>query len=877
MAVVLLALGLIVCLARINEAVPMGTAWTYQGRLMDANIPADGLYDFQFKLFDVNEGGVQKGPMIDFNDVDVIDGYFTVELDFGSSVFDGNAVWLETTVSQADGSDPCTLSPRVEITPVPYALQARGIFVDNNGNVGIGTTNPGPKLHVVGDGMILESPNFINNTPFLVFNAGGGFFGQIRAKAGNKLFIQGGSKLGLSGSSSSDDLYIDTNGNVGLGTTSPQSHVQIDNSLDATGSGASNLALLVRRNSILTGSGPGIGFCSDNSLAVGAKIVHVRTSSNSMGDLAFYTKSATSGPSTEKMRIKDNGNIGIGTTSPVDKLHIQTGNLQGLTIEGSGGNVFLRLKENSAGGKNYLLGSSGGASGLGQGVFTIRDFTTDVVRLRIESNGDTALGGSFGASASSSISGAHIVTKGGNVGIGTTSPQSHVQIDNSLNATVSGASNLALLVRRNSILTGSGPGIGFCSDNSLAVGAKIVHVRTSSNSKGDLAFYTKSATSGPTTEKMRIKDTGNIGIGTTSPVDKLHIQTGNLQGLTIEGSGGNVFLRLKENSAGGKNYLLGSSGGASGLGQGVFTIRDFTTDVVRLRIESNGDTALGGSFGASASSSISGAHIVTKGGNVGIGTTSPQSHVQIDNSLNATVSGASNLALLVRRNSILTGSGPGIGFCSDNSLAVGAKIVHVRTSSNSMGDLAFYTKSATSGPTTEKMRIKDSGNVGIGTTVPIVKLHVEGGLRVTADGDFLGSFLRTSGNLIANGEIYKQGADPVYINDDLDVNGKIYQRGTQIHADYVFEPDYKLESIEEHSEFMWQNKHLKAIPKAEVDENGREIIEVGAHRKGIVEELEKAHIYIEQLHKQNNELETRLLKLEALVAQLNVSQQGGIK
>ena len=676
LAVVLLALGLIVCLARINEAVPMGTAWTYQGRLMDANIPADGLYDFQFKLFDVNEGGVQKGPMIDFNDVDVIDGYFTVELDFGSSVFDGNAVWLETTVSQADGSDPCTLSPRVEITPVPYALQARGIFVDNNGNVGIGTTNPGPKLHVVGDGMILESPNFINNTPFLVFNAGGGFFGQIRAKAGNKLFIQGGSKLGLSGSSSSDDLYIDTNGNVGLGTTSPQSHVQIDNSLDATGSGASNLALLVRRNSILTGSGPGIGFCSDNS---------------------------------------------------------------------------------------------------------------------------------------------------------------------------------------------------------LAVGAKIVHVRTSSNSKGDLAFYTKSATSGPTTEKMRIKDTGNIGIGTTSPVDKLHIQTGNLQGLTIEGSGGNVFLRLKENSAGGKNYLLGSSGGASGLGQGVFTIRDFTTDVVRLRIESNGDTALGGSFGASASSSISGAHIVTKGGNVGIGTTSPQSHVQIDNSLNATVSGASNLALLVRRNSILTGSGPGIGFCSDNSLAVGAKIVHVRTSSNSMGDLAFYTKSATSGPTTEKMRIKDSGNVGIGTTVPIVKLHVEGGLRVTADGDFLGSFLRTSGNLIANGEIYKQGADPVYINDDLDVNGKIYQRGTQIHADYVFEPDYKLESIEEHSEFMWQNKHLKAIPKAEVDENGREIIEVGAHRKGIVEELEKAHIYIEQLHKQNNELETRLLKLEALVAQLNVSQQGGIK
>ena len=72
----------------------------------------------------------------------------------------------------------------------------------------------------------------------------------------------------------------------------------------------------------------------------------------------------------------------------------------------------------------------------------------------------------------------------------------------------------------------------------------------------------------------------------------------------------------------------------------------------------------------------------------------------------------------------------------------------------------------------------------------------------------------------------------------LDVNGPIYQRGNQIHADYVFESDYPLETIEEHAEFMWKNRHLKAIPKARVDEDGKEIVEVGSHRKGIVEELE---------------------------------------
>jgi hypothetical protein len=92
----------------------------------------------------------------------------------------------------------------------------------------------------------------------------------------------------------------------------------------------------------------------------------------------------------------------------------------------------------------------------------------------------------------------------------------------------------------------------------------------------------------------------------------------------------------------------------------------------------------------------------------------------------------------------------------------------------------------------------------------------------------------------------------------LDVNGSIYQRGGVLHADYVFEPDYKLESLEEHAKYMWQNKHLKAIPKAQVDKDGKEIVEVGSHRRGIVEELEKAHIYIEQLHKRINDLEKKM-------------------
>jgi hypothetical protein len=96
----------------------------------------------------------------------------------------------------------------------------------------------------------------------------------------------------------------------------------------------------------------------------------------------------------------------------------------------------------------------------------------------------------------------------------------------------------------------------------------------------------------------------------------------------------------------------------------------------------------------------------------------------------------------------------------------------------------------------------------------------------------------------------------------LDVNGSIYQRGKVLNADYVFGPDYQLEAIREHADFMWKNKHLKAISKAAVDENGKEIVEIGSHFKGIVEELEKAHIYIEQLHEQMDKQKNRMLLLE---------------
>ncbi|MHC4574341.1 MAG: hypothetical protein ACYS76_09455, partial [Planctomycetota bacterium] len=73
LTILVLGLALMVFAAKVSEAgSPMGTAFTYQGRLIDKNKPADGLYDFQFKLYDSNDPctGSPLGSPIDINDLD---------------------------------------------------------------------------------------------------------------------------------------------------------------------------------------------------------------------------------------------------------------------------------------------------------------------------------------------------------------------------------------------------------------------------------------------------------------------------------------------------------------------------------------------------------------------------------------------------------------------------------------------------------------------------------------------------------------------------------------------------------------------------------------------------------------------------------------
>jgi hypothetical protein len=109
---------------------PLGTVFTYQGQLTDGGSPATGLHDLRFQLYDAALGGAQVGATLCFDGVNVVEGLFTVPLDFGAQ-FNNSRRFLDIGVRADATPGNCAvgvytaLSSRQELQGAPYALGVR--------------------------------------------------------------------------------------------------------------------------------------------------------------------------------------------------------------------------------------------------------------------------------------------------------------------------------------------------------------------------------------------------------------------------------------------------------------------------------------------------------------------------------------------------------------------------------------------------------------------------------------------------------------------------------------------------------------------------------------------------------------------------------
>jgi hypothetical protein len=446
-----------------------------------------------------------------------------------------------------------------------FHIQTNGfnnrLTIDSSGNVGIGTTSPDVPLEVVSasptDGIVAD---FVNST-----NAGGTIAAIKLSNAdsencdvvlgANRVGANFGSDFFISLSSSADGsnqerFRITEAGNVGIGTTSPQKQLHVN-------SGTGNIGIRVES----TDSEAEIEFMDNattdtlNSPRIGGK----------GNDLFMQTNGS------ERMRIDSSGNVGIGTNSPTNKLHVlNTGTTaisnalanSGAILDGGTGNIGLNMITPNTGACYINFGDSAD-SNIGRLIYNHNNnamtFDTNAEeRMRIDSSG--------------------------NVGIGTAIPEKKLHVEGDVRIK-SAFPRLYLTDTDNN------------SDYSII------------NNNGQFSIYDDTNTE----YRMAIDSSGNVGIGTTSPSTKLDVNGD----VAVRGSVPLIFL--EETDTTNLNTSLANNSGAFNID----TANDGNTaGTTRLSVDhATGDITFHGAtdsmfFDASA-------------GNLGLGTTTPTSAIHI--------------------------------------------------------------------------------------------------------------------------------------------------------------------------------------------------------------------------------------------------------
>ena len=481
----------------------------------------------------------------------------------------------------------------------------------------------------------------------------------------------------------------------------------------------------------------------------------------------------------DRFYIDGAGKVGLGTTSPSERLDIRNSATPKLLV---------RTTATSSQEAHIIIGGARTTS-----------TTADISRVIFDTY-DSDIGGSESNtlaeitvrkqaassdqgnllfktnSGDNNISEAMRIDKDGNVGIGTTSPSSklHVSGDTTI---YNGTSEAHLILRRDATGTNYGSAIKwrFGDSGSSSSGheyARITgNIQDSTDGSEDGYLTLQTSRDGTLTEAIRINKDGEVGIGTTSPSDALHIRAASDHPLVIENTTNAAYagIQFSDNSTGSyaqKGEFRFNHADASSEGSGAsfhFTTTESDLSIVGGKFISavgsasepgfsfSGDTNVGMFRPATnelAFSVVNEAMRIDSNANVGIGTTSPGNILDVEESVDG------NAQIRIENtNSGGTSNVASVGIVSDgNNLSIASY-------GDSHASLANYNRITTSasgsvisidsGTVGEGILVADGGNVGIGTTTPGYALDIQRAdakinLKDTSDTDDM--FVRFQGS-----------------------------------------------------------------------------------------------------------------------------------